>query len=194
MIQIQNTLVSLDLLEKRFVCDLQKCKGACCVGGDAGAPLSEEELPLVERIYDEVKPFMRIEGIRAIEKQGKYVIDEEGEPVTPLVKGAECAYVVFDNKGATKCAFELAYMAGRTNFKKPVSCHLYPVRVAKYNDFEAVNYHQWNICKPACECGKKLDVKIYQFVKEALVRRFGEKWLEELKIADELLEAENKIK
>lgn len=191
MIQIQKTLVSLDLLEKRFVCDLQKCKGACCVGGDAGAPLSEEELPLIEQIYEKVKPFMRKEGIATIEKQGKHIIDNEGEPVTPLVKGEECAYVVFEKNGLAKCAFELAYQAGKTDFKKPVSCHLYPVRIAKYNEFEAVNYHQWNLCKPACECGKKLNVKIYQFVKEALIRRFGEKWFEELKVADEMWEKKN---
>lgn len=187
MLQIQKTLVSLDLLEKRFVCDLQKCKGACCVEGDAGAPLLEEELEVVEKMYEKVKPFMRKEGIAAIEKQGRHIIDDEGEPVTPLVKGKECAYVVFEKNGSTRCAFELAYNAGKTDFKKPVSCHLYPVRIAKYNEFEAVNFQSWEICKPACICGEKLNVKVYRFVKEALIRRYGEAWFEELEIADEML-------
>ena len=203
MLQIQNTLISLDLLEKRFVCDLQKCKGACCVKGDAGAPLTKNEISEIENIFEIVKPFMSKEGISAIEKQGKFTVDEEGEFVTTLCEGKKvlhtgedlggaCAYVVFEKNGSTKCSFELAYNAGKTNFKKPLSCHLYPVRIAKFNEYDAVNFHEWEICKPACECGKNLNVKVYQFVKEALIRKYGEKWFEELKIADEMLEKVNR--
>lgn len=194
MLQIQNTLLSLDLLEKKFVCDLQKCKGACCVKGDSGAPIAKEELPLIEGIYEKVKPFMRKEGIDAIEKQGKHIIDEEGEPVTPLVNGKECAYVVFENNGKTKCAFELAYNAGKTNFKKPISCHLYPVRIAKYNDFDAINFHEWDICKPACECGEKLNVKVFHFVKEALIRKYGKEWFGQLEEAEKMLGDKEAVK
>ena len=195
MLQIQNTLVSLDILEKRFVCDLQKCKGACCVKGDAGAPLTQEELLLIETIYEKVKPFMHKEGTDAIEKKGKYTIDDEGEHVTTLADNVKnnasdgaCAYAVFEKNGSTKCAFELAYNAGETDFKKPVSCHLYPVRIAKYNEFNAVNFHAWEICSPACECGKKLNIKVYQFLKEALIRKFGKHWFEELELADKMMQ------
>ena len=185
MIAIDNTIVSEHLLEKKFVCDLNACKGACCVAGDSGAPLEEEELKILKEIYPKVKPYMDADGVKAIAKQGLYVIDEDKDFTTPLVNGKHCAFVVF-NEGIAKCAIEKAHAEGKIDFKKPISCHLYPVRINKFKDYEAVNYSKWEICKPACECGKKLDVSVYKFLKEPLIRRFGEKWYDQLKLADEV--------
>ncbi len=180
MIQLQNTLISEDILEKEFVCNLSKCKGACCVEGDAGAPLSEEETKTLENIFEDVKPYLRDEGIKAIEEQGTWIVGEDGDKETPLVNGSECAYVIFDEKGITKCGIEKAYEDGKVDFKKPVSCHLYPVRIKGYSEFDAVNYHKWPICSDACSLGKELEVPIYQFVKDALIRKYGEDWWNEL--------------
>ena len=185
MIAIEGTIVSEHLLEKKFVCDLNACKGACCVSGDSGAPLEKKELKILKDIYKEVKPYMAPDGIKAIEEQGFYVIDEDKDYTTPLVNGKHCAFVVF-KKGIAKCAIEDAHAEGKIDFKKPISCHLYPVRVSKFKDYEAVNYSHWEICKPACECGKKLDVSVYKFLKEPLIRKFGENWYNQLKLADEL--------
>ncbi len=184
MIAIDNTLVSEELLEKKFVCDLNACKGECCVAGDSGAPLEDRETTILDDIYEDVKPYMQADGIEAVEKHGKYLIDFEGDIVTPLVDDKHCAYVYFENEIA-KCAIEKAYYEGKVDFKKPISCHLYPVRINKYKDFEAVNYDKWNICSPACDCGIKLGVKVYQFLKEPLIRKYGEKWFEQLKLYDE---------
>lgn len=187
MIEIGKTLVSQELLQKRFVCDLVACKGACCVEGDSGAPLENEELSLLEEVYDKVVPFMRKEGIEAVRKHGKFIKDPvDGEMVTPLVKGKECAYVNFDKKGVAKCAMELAYNAGKINFRKPISCHLYPIRVTKYRNFDAVNFHDWEICQPACDCGSALNIKVFRFLKDSLIRKYGNQWYKELELADEL--------
>ncbi|MDO5656460.1 MAG: DUF3109 family protein [Flavobacteriaceae bacterium] len=183
MIQIDNTIISTDLLKKEFVCNLQKCKGICCVEGDSGAPLDEDELPVLEEIFDKVKPFLRQEGIKAIEEQGKYVKDSDGDWVTPLVNDAECAYVIFDEKGITKCGIEKAWEAGEIDFQKPISCHLYPVRIQEFKAFTAVNYHRWEICNPACDFGKELGVTVAEFLKEPLIRKFGENWYEQLMAA-----------
>src|SRR5205085_7337144 len=165
-----------DLIEKRFVCDLNACKGGCCVKGDYGAPIEDDELPILDKIYDKVKPYMRKEGVKAIEKQGKYIRYEKTEWVTPLIAGKECAYTLFEN-GIAKCAIEKAYYAGDIDWKKPVSCHLYPVRINKMkNSLEAVNYDKWSICKPACKLGDSLKVPLYKFLKEALIRKYGAKW------------------
>ena len=186
MIAIGETLVSEDIIEKHFVCDLNACKGGCCVKGDYGAPLEEDELPIMDKIYKKVKPYLREEGVKAIEKQGKYIRYEKKEWVTPLIRGKECAYTIFDEKGIAKCAIEKAYYAGDIEWKKPVSCHLYPVRLNKLkNSLEAVNYDRWSICKPACKMGDALKVPIYKFLKEALIRKYGNAWYEELEIAAE---------
>jgi hypothetical protein len=181
MIAIDETLISEDLLDKHFVCDLSKCKGACCVEGDAGAPLEKQEVDTLDTIYPSVKPFLRPEGVVAIDQQGTAVIDpEDGEWVTPLVNGAECAYVIFDEKGITKCGIEKAWEAGAVPFRKPISCHLYPVRIQKYPAYEAVNYHKWHICAPACTLGKELQLPVYVFLKDALIHKYGPAWYEEL--------------
>ena len=176
MFQLGKTIVSEDIIEKEFVCNLSACKGICCVEGDAGAPLSQEETKILEDIYPTIKPFLRPEGIDAIEKQGTWIKSDFDELETPLVNDAECAYVTFDDKGTSLCGIEEAYNKGLVDWKKPVSCHLYPVRVKDYAEFATVNYHKWDICDDACSLGKELQVPVYKFVKEALIRKFGENW------------------
>lgn len=180
MLAVREILISEEILERKFVCDLNACKGACCIEGDAGAPLEDDETAILDDIYEDVKPFMEFDGIQAVEKIGKYEVDEEGDYVTPLVSaGGRCAYVVFDN-GIAACAIEKAYNAGVVDFKKPISCHLYPIRIQKLPDYDALNYHRWHICQPACDCGAKLDVPVYKFLKEPLIRKYGSEWYEEI--------------
>ncbi len=186
MFQIGKTIVSDELLEKEFVCNLSACKGQCCVDGDAGAPLDEDELEIMEKIYPIVKPFLRPEGIKAIEAQGTSIKGEDGEWETPLINGADCSYVIFDRDTAL-CGIEQAYNQGLIDWKKPISCHLYPVRIREFTDFSAVNYHRWHICSDACELGKELEVPVYRFLKDALTRKFGAAWYSELDtIAEQL--------
>jgi hypothetical protein len=189
MFQIGKTIVSEEIIEKDFVCNLSACKGACCIDGDAGAPLTKEETTILEEIYPKVKPFLRKEGIAVIEKEGTWVTSDFDELETPLINGADCAYVIFDEKNTALCAIEEAYNQGIIDWKKPVSCHLYPIRVQDYSEFSAVNYNKWEICDDACTLGKELQVPVYKFVKQALVRKFGEDWYAELeKVADKHLE------
>jgi hypothetical protein len=178
--QLKKTIISEEILQKEFVCNLSACKGACCVDGEAGAPLEEQELELLKQSFESVKEFLRKEGLEAIEEQGLYTTNELGEHETPLIKGKDCAYVIYDEKEKALCGIEEAYNQGATDFKKPISCHLYPVRIRQYSEFAAVNYHQWEICDDACALGKELQVPIYVFVKQALVRKFGEDWYREL--------------
>ncbi len=180
MISIGNTLVSEDIFERFFVCNLEKCKGACCVEGDLGAPLEETELKVLEEIIDEVRPYLSDEGAKAIDEQGLYVKDFEGDFSTPTVEGKECAFATYDGNGILKCAIEQAYNDGRIEFRKPVSCHLYPIRVKKFKQFTAVNYDEWEICNPACHLGKELNMPVFEFVKEALIRKFGNEWFDKL--------------
>jgi len=187
MIEIDGKIISRDIFEKKFVCDLNACKGACCVEGDAGAPLEDEEVNQLEVALEDIKPFMRKEGIEAVEKEGVFYMDVDNEPVTMLVKGKECAFVYFDDQGITKCAIETANRAGKTKVNKPISCHLYPIRVSKLSIGDALNYHEWPICKPACDCGDKLNVKVFRFLKAPLIRKFGEEFYEQMEIADVML-------
>ena len=187
MIQIDDKIISFDVFEKKFVCDLSTCKGACCVEGDAGAPLTNKELDVLPYIYDQVKPYMRTEGIVEIEKQGFFVVDGDGDNTTPLVNNKECAFVVFDENEMARCTIEQAYNDGKIDFKKPISCHLFPIRIKEYRDFDAVNYEAINICKPACDCGEQLQVPVYSFLKEPLIRLYGEEWYGKLIEASRLL-------
>ncbi len=181
MIIVGQTLVSEDLFEEQFVCDLNACKGACCVEGESGAPLERDELLQIEENLEKVRPFMRSEGIRALEENGPYTVDSDGDFVTSLVGNhGECVFVTFDEKGIAKCALEQAYNAGATSWKKPISCHLYPVRLAQLTEYVAVNYHRWQVCEPACACGATLKVPVYRFLRDPLIRRFGEDWYSEL--------------
>lgn len=182
MIVIDDILISEEITKRHFVCDLSACKGACCIEGDAGAPLDEDELPILDEIWSEVAPYLSAKSRKYIEKHGKYVKDWEDAWVTPLVDGdGPCAFVI-QEKGVNMCGIEKAYLDGKIKWKKPVSCHLYPIRVREMKkvDTVALNYHKWDICKAACENGKALQVPIYKFVKEGLIRRFGRGFYKEL--------------
>ncbi|MCL6296239.1 DUF3109 family protein [Jejuia spongiicola] len=180
MFQLGKTIVSEDIIDKDFVCNLSACKGACCIDGDAGAPLDKEEVQILKDIYPKVKPFLRKQGVEAIEQQGTHIVTDFGDLETPLINNADCAYVIFDEKNTALCGIEEAYNQGEISWKKPVSCHLYPIRVKEYSEFSAVNYNKWEICDDACTLGKELQVPVYKFVKEALIRKFGEDWYMEL--------------
>jgi len=179
MLVIDDIIVSDDLYLVRFCCHLDRCQGACCVAGDAGAPLEEDEISLLEDHLEELAPFMTERGRDAVKEQGVFDYDALGNFVTPLVKDAECAFCSFDN-GLAYCAIERAYEEGAIRFRKPISCHLYPVRITRFDHFEAVNYHKWPICKPALKYGKKQELMLYQFLKVALIRKYGENWYHKL--------------
>ncbi len=181
MIKVGEILVSDDIRDVEFVCHLEKCKGACCVEGDLGAPLEEDELKVMEQIQEQVKPYLTPEGLKAIEKQGPYILDEDGDYSTPTIGGKECAYAHYNELGILKCGIEQAYLDGKIDYRKPISCHLYPIRITKNKKgFEAVNYHKWSICSAACSFGKSLQVPLYKFLKDPLIRKYGQGWYEEL--------------
>ena len=180
MIEIGKTLITDDVIREQFVCDLTKCKGACCVEGDLGAPLEKKETEILEDIYSEVEPYLMEEGKEAIQEQGTFVLDEFDEFSTPLINGKECAYVFYDENKHLKCGIEQAYLDGKIDYHKPISCHLYPVRIQKLVDLTAVNYDRWSICADACTLGKELKVPVYKFLKEPLIRKFGATWYSEL--------------
>lgn len=180
MIKVGDILVSDDIKTVEFVCHLEKCKGACCVEGDLGAPLADDELKEMEAIQTAVKPYLTKDGLAAIRKQGPYILDEDGDYSTPTIAGRECAYAHYDKLGVLKCGIEQAYLDGKIGFRKPISCHLYPIRITRKKEFEAVNYHKWNICSAACSHGKALQVPLYKFLREPLIRKYGEAWYDEL--------------
>lgn len=179
MIEIENTITHPDLIQTQFACDLDACHGACCVHGDSGAPLEDAETKILENIFPVVKEYLSEQSVATIETIGTWVTDIEDDKVTPLNNGKECAYVVFENDIAI-CGIEKAFIDGRIPFRKPVSCHLYPVRITRYKHFDAVNYDRWEICNPALIKGKKLNMPVYLFTREALERKYGENWFQEL--------------
>ncbi len=183
MLEIEDKIVSLDLIEEYFVCDLNACSGVCCVDGDAGAPLTEDELLLIEDNYEKIKKYLPHKQIEHIEKNGLYELDPDGDFVTTCLDSGECVFVTQDDDGIYKCAFEIAYRKGEIDFIKPISCHLYPVRLTKYGNFTAVNYEKRNICQAGRLLGKKNNVKVYEFLKEPLERAFGKEWFEMLDYA-----------
>lgn len=185
MLQIQDTLVSLDLLERYFCCDLDKCLGECCIEGDAGAPITEAEKAKLEEILPEIIDDLLPSAREEIERHGVAYIDEEGDLVTSIIDGRNCVFTCYDSGGMCQCAIERAWRQGRIDFMKPVSCHLYPVRVAEYPACTAVNFHRWKICKCAETLGRKLGLRAYKFLKEPLIRRFGEEWYHELEMTAE---------
>jgi len=187
LVEIGDKIVSTQIFERKFVCDLNACKGACCVEGDAGAPLTLEEIDILEEDLEAIKPYMRKEGIDAVDKTGVFYMDQDNEAGTTLVNNKECAFVFFDDNGITKCAIEQAHREGKTEFKKPISCHLYPIRVKEFKDFTALNYDKWKICEPACACGESLNVPVYKFLKEPIIRAFGGDFFEELEVVNEEL-------
>lgn len=181
MIAIDNVLLSDEIVEEQFVCDLAKCKGGCCVDGDAGAPLEKIELKEINKAYPEVAPYLTPEGIQIIEKEGKYIYDTEFGWVTPTTSNGMCVYGTIDKKGIVKCGIEQAYNDGKIDWKKPISCHLFPIRIKKTGKTELVNYEpREDLCQPACVLGKALKVPVYQFLKEPLIRKYGEDFFDAL--------------
>lgn len=180
MLIIGEALVSEDILEKKFVCHLDKCKGQCCVSGDRGAPLVEDEIIIIQNNIEAIKPFMDKEGLVLLSKNGFHEIDpDDGELITTCRDGGACVFVVFEN-GITQCAIEKANNAGKTDFKKPMSCHLYPIRASKYGDYTVLNYDKWDVCNPACSLGEELNIPVYKFLKEPLTRKMGPEWYQDL--------------
>jgi len=190
MIQIDDKLLSFDIFEKHFCCDLPKCLGACCVHGESGAPLEMDEIDSLKAEIEKIKPFLKLSGLKEIEKQGVTIRDLDGDMVTPLINNAECAYSIEEN-GITFCAIEKAWMEGKVKFRKPISCHLYPIRAKKYPTFTALNYDQWSICQPARELGKKEGIPVFRFLKGAITRAYGEEFYAEMEEAYRLLQEQN---
>lgn len=187
MVQIDDVVVSLDVFRECFICDLQACKGACCIEGDAGAPVERDEVEQLEKvlplIWDDLSP----QAQAVIREKGVTYYDEDGDLVTSIVNGKDCVFTCYDDKGHCYCAIEKAYRAGKTDFYKPISCHLYPIRIGDYGPYKAVNYHRWEICQAAVRLGRKENLPLYKFLREPLVRKFGETWYQELEsVAEEL--------
>lgn len=175
MIAIDNVLISDDVVQAKFVCDLHKCKGGCCEDGDAGAPVTKEEKQIIDEKFNVIKPYLTKEGLAEIERQGRYLYDREFGWVTPTIEGKICAYGFRDTQGIIKCGIEQAYYDGKLEWKKPISCHLYPIKIAKSKEYTMMNYEpRETLCKPACALGKKLKLPVYQFLKEAIIRKFGD--------------------
>jgi hypothetical protein len=194
MIAINNILVSDEIIEEQFVCDLNKCKGGCCVDGDAGAPLAKDELDRINEVYEAVLPYLSEENKMELQRQGRYVFDKEFGWVTPTIKSKVCVYGIIDEKGVVKCGIEQAYNDGKVKWKKPISCHLFPIRIKPSKDKKAeyVNYEpREELCSAACYLGKKLKVPVYVFLKDALIRKYGEEFYETLVAT--ALHMENKI-
>ena len=192
MIQNDDKIVSLDVIEETFICDLDACKGICCVDGDSGAPVEQSEIKQIEEAFDKIKKYLPEENLQEIEKQGLIEVDIDGDYVTPCINGGECVYLAKENE-IYKCVFEIAYRKGEIDFLKPISCHLYPIRLSKYDKFTAVNYEKRDICKVGRILGKKNNVKLYEFLKEPITRAFGEKWYSEFDfVAKTYLEQNNK--
>lgn len=191
MIQIDDKIISRDILEVNFCCDLAQCRGICCVEGNAGAPLDAEEADILEAEYENYRPYMTPSGIEAVDRYGFLVVDGDGDYTTPLVNDAECAYSFTEN-GITFCAIERAYKEGKTSFIKPISCHLYPIRVAKFgNGSFGLNYHRWGVCSGALVNGDRLGIPMYKMLEEPIIRRFGPEFYTELEEAAGLLKKEN---
>lgn len=187
MIQIGKAIVSFDIFDKQFLCDLNACKGACCIEGDSGAPLTKIEAKTIKKYYPVIKQYIDVKYQKVVAEKGCSVLDSDGDLVTPLYNNRECVFTYRDEQGILKCGIEKAFLDGKIDFRKPVSCHLFPIRIQKYHEFDAVNYQQLDICKAARTCGKANQLPLYKFLKEPLIRQYGEKWYEELEVAAEHL-------
>lgn len=195
MIIVQDKLVSDDIIEKQFMCNLNACKGACCWEGDFGAPLEDHEIQTIQHNYSKIEPFLTKEGRAVIEQKGKYTYFEEpAENGTPLLENGACAYMTYSNEGIAQCGIEAAHRAGELDFKKPISCHLYPIRIHQEEQsvYEALNYDRWDICSAACQKGKEEQIAVYEFAKEAIVRKYGLDFYEELDAAAQYLNQSKK--
>lgn len=190
MIEIKDTVVTLDLFREQFCCDLGACKGACCIEGDAGAPVKLEEVAQLEEaaeiVWDELSP----KAQEVIKTQGVVYTDQDGDIVTSIVDNKDCVFTCYDDKGCCYCAIDKAFREGRCKFQKPISCHLYPIRLSRMGSYTAVNYHRWDVCKAATLLGKKLNLPVYKFLKEPLIKAFGQEWWDECDVvAGELKKA-----
>ena len=185
MIVIEDKIISEDLKDVHFICDLNSCKGACCVEGEGGAPLEKSEVKKIKKVYNKVKPYLTKEGIDFIEEFGTAIYDDEEKTYsTPLINGKACVYINYEN-GISYCGIEKAFREAKIDFMKPISCHLYPIRITKYATYEAVNYETWDICKAACTLGKKEKMPVYKFLKEPIIRKYGQKFYDALSFAFE---------
>jgi len=193
MVAIEDKLISDDVLEQQFVCDLHQCKGGCCVDGDTGAPLTQEEADIIEDIYPQIKSRLMPAAIALIEEEGSHTFDDEYGLVTPTLHGGICAYGYYDDHGIVKCAIEQAYRDGEIDFIKPISCHLFPIRITEYEHYDALNYEpRKKLCKPACKLGQSLKVPVYRFLKAPLIRKYGEPFYETLEaVAQEYFSEKN---
>ena len=187
ILQVGSVLLSSDILTCCFCCDLEACRGACCIEGESGAPLLPDEVEKLEQVLPQAEPLLSEPARRLIARQGVSYTDADGDLVTSIVNGKDCVFTCYDEKGCCYCAIEKAYREGKTDFYKPVSCHLYPIRIGDYGPYKAVNYNRWDVCKAAVLLGKKENLPVYQFLKEPLIRKFGEEWYKELvTVAEEL--------
>lgn len=193
MIQIEDVVVSVDVIREKFICNLDVCRGACCIEGDAGAPVEQEEVERLEEVLPLVWDDLAPEAREVIDRQGVVYVDEEGDLVTSIVNGKDCVFTAYDAKGCCYCTIEKAFREGKTDFYKPVSCHLYPIRVGNYGSYKAVNYHRWDVCKAAVLLGRKEGVPVFRFLKEPLIRKFGEDWYAELELVAEEMERQNML-
>ncbi len=193
MLQVQDVVVSFDVLKEKFLCDLSACKGACCIEGDAGAPVELDEVEKLEEVLPLIEDELSPEARAVIDEQGVVYVDQEGDLVTSIVNGKDCVFTCYDDKGCCYCAIEKAFREGKTDFMKPVSCHLYPIRVKDFGEFKGVNYNRWDVCKAAVLLGQKENLPVYKFLKEPLIRKFGAEWYEELETAVEELKKQGML-
>jgi hypothetical protein len=194
MIVVGNKLLSEDIFDVQFSCDISACKGACCVEGSGGAPLTEKECAILDDIFEDVKPYLREEGLDVIKEKGLFAIGQDGTLETPLIDGRACVYSTISSSGNLLCGIEQAHQDGKTKWKKPLSCHLYPIRVKELIDFTALNYHKWSICDSALSCGVARQTTILEFCKEPLIRAFGKEWYDEAEETMEVWLKEKNIK
>lgn len=187
MIDIDGKIVSLDVLDVFFACDYEACRGICCVEGDSGAPLAPGEAEALRRLLPEVRHLLSPRALAVIEELGVSYLDEDGDEVTSIVDGRDCVFTTYDEAGRCQCAYERVYYEGKTDWIKPLSCHLYPIRLSHYPDFTAVNYHKWQVCRPALKRGQREGLRVYQFLKEPLIRAFGAAWYRQLEEAADLI-------
>lgn len=187
MIEIDGKIISTEIFRRKFVCDITKCKGTCCYDGDSGAPLEEDELPRLEEVMPAVEPYLSGEEMAEIGRQGLWVIDSDGDYVTPIIRGCECVYSNHEQDGTWTCAIEKAFRDGKTKWRKPISCYLYPIRVSKLRRGEALNFHEWEVCRPAMELGEQAGVSVFRFLRGPLIEKYGEEFYRELEqVEDEL--------
>ncbi len=187
MIEIDGKVINTEIFRRRFICDISKCKGTCCYDGDSGAPLEEDELEKLTEVYPTVRPYLSDEENEEIAKQGLWVTDRDGDLVTPIIRGCECVYTNREEDGTWSCAIEKAYREGKTKWRKPISCYLYPIRVSRTRKYEMLNFHEWEVCRPAIELGEKAGTPAYKFLKDPIIAKYGEEFYNELEQVEQEL-------